>query len=292
MADQISTASGTLAAAVAGTADFTLSDFGRATLVVSNTGDSNAIGTVAVSFSIDGGTTYAADAAVGTAVGSIAAGASALIELEGFGAKHVRVTLTSASGSDYAITFRATDKGASLPRAARVNGTPVGVQTAGALSVTTLAASGASTLSGAVTAGSTIAATGDISAAGGFRQSVGPFYVTTAADQTAVGTKLGDTVGLAWVAPRAGSVMGASGALDTAITGSDTTITARVYKNGSLLNAAFDLAFTEAGGEVSDYATAAKDAHAFAAGDKLTVVYTSTTITNTPKLAAFLEVEC
>jgi hypothetical protein len=141
--------------------------------------------------------------------------------------------------------------------------------------------------------------TGDIVAAGGFKQQIGAFYVTTAADQTAVGLKLGDTVGQAWVAPGPGSVLGTSGFVDAAVTGAGKSIKLRVYKalaadltSFSLLNAALDLDFTQAGGERGDHATAAKDAYAFAAGDALKFVYTTDTITNTPKVTAFLMVEC
>lgn len=144
-----------------------------------------------------------------------------------------------------------------------------------------------------------LTASGDLAAAGGFRQQVGPFYVTTAADQTAVGTKLGDTVGQSWIAPYAGSVMAHTGMVDAAVTGAGKSIKARVYKalaadttTFSLLNAALDLDFTQATGERADSATAAKDTYTFAAGDALKIVYTTDTITNTPKLVAFLTVEC
>lgn len=140
--------------------------------------------------------------------------------------------------------------------------------------------------------GQNIVGIGDVSAVGGFRHAIGPFFVTSAASQTDVGLKLGDTVAMGWIAPRAGSVMALSAMLDAAITGAGTTINVRVFKNGTLLNAAFDNLFTQAGAEVADYAVAAKDAYAFAAGDKITVVYTSTAISNTPKVVAYVEVEC
>lgn len=132
---------------------------------------------------------------------------------------------------------------------------------------------------------------GDITASGGFLHSVGPFYVTTAASQTDAALKLGDTAGQSWVAPRAGSVMASSAMVDAAVTGAGTSVTVKVFKNGSLLNAAFNLAFTQAGAETGAYATAAKDLYTFAAGDKITVTYTSTAISNTPKAVAFVHVE-
>jgi hypothetical protein len=149
-----------------------------------------------------------------------------------------------------------------------------------------------SSITGDMAVGGKLDVVGDIAAAGGFRQSIGPFYVTTAADQAAVGTKFGDTINQTWVAPRAGSVTAVSGMIDAAVTGAGKSITARVYKNGALLNAALDLAFTQAGGETTKRAAAAKDAYAFAAGDQLKIVYTTDTITNAPKLVVSLEIEC
>ena len=127
--------------------------------------------------------------------------------------------------------------------------------------------------------------------ADGFPREVGPFYVTTAASQTATGTKLGDTVGMTWVARRAGSIVGVSAMIDGAVTGSGTSITLKLYKNGALVNAALNLSFTQAGAEVKASATAAKDTYTFAAGDELKFVYDSTGISNTPKVVAFVEVE-
>jgi hypothetical protein len=131
-----------------------------------------------------------------------------------------------------------------------------------------------------------------VSLAGAQKRDIGPFYVTTAASQTAVGTKFGDTVSQAWVAPRAGFITGASGMIDAAVTGAGTSIKARVYKNGVLVNAALDLDFTQAGGETTDYATVDPTLYSFAAGDKITVVYTTTAISNTPKMVVDVEVQC
>lgn len=148
---------------------------------------------------------------------------------------------------------------------------------------------GAVTLTGGVTGA--LAATGDVSAAGGFKCNIGGFDVTLAADQTAAAIKRTNVSGAGWVAPAAGSVMGASGSLSAAITGSSKTLKVRVYKNGSLLNAALDLDFTTGGAETSDYAAVAKDLYTFAAGDVLKLVYTTTTITNTPTFTGDIVVE-
>lgn len=80
--------------------------------------------------------------------------------------------------------------------------------------------------------------------------------------------------------------------LAAAVTGVTKTATFRLYKNGTLLHADFDLAFTSAGAETNKRALVAKDLRTFDAGDLLQVVYTSDTITNTPKAWAVVEIEC
>lgn len=175
-----------------------------------------------------------------------------------------------------------------------------GAQTIGeTLGVTGVSTLASAVITGAATVGTTLGVTGDVTAAGGFRREVGPFFVTTAADQTAVGMKYGDTVSQAWVAHRAGSVTGVSGFVDAAVTGAGKSIKVRVYKalaadptSFTLLNAALDLNFTQAGGERKASVNVAKDTYAFAAGDMLLTVYTTDTITNTPKVVVNLEVEC
>jgi hypothetical protein len=133
--------------------------------------------------------------------------------------------------------------------------------------------------------------TGDIAAAGGFRQSIGTFEVVLAASQTGTRTKLGGTINGGWVAPRAGSVTAFTAMLSAAVTGGGFSATLKVFKNGSLLNAALNLAFTQAGAETTKSVTAAKDTYTFAAGDILDVRYDSTAITNTPDCWAAIEVE-
>lgn len=148
-------------------------------------------------------------------------------------------------------------------------------------------------VTGEATFGAGVTATGDLAAAGGFRQALPAFTVTLAASQTAAATDFGGLAGAGgWVAPRAGSVTALSAMLDAAITGSTKTCTFRVYKNGSLLHSAYDLLFTTGGAETSLYVAVAKDAHVFAAGDVLQVVYTTTAISNTPLAWVSVEIEC
>ena len=130
-----------------------------------------------------------------------------------------------------------------------------------------------------------------ISQAGAQFREVGPFSVAAcAATQTAAATVFGAS-GMGLVAKRAGHATGFSAELSAAITGAGTTITAKLYKNGVLVNAALNLTFTQAGGEVKLYVTVDPTLYAFAAGDVLTVVYDSTGITNTPALVATIEVQ-
>jgi fibronectin-binding autotransporter adhesin len=150
MALNSDTQNATLAAAEATNVDFTIKSHRRVFLVIRNTGATNAIGTTVVSVSPNG-TYFGALAAVGTAVGSIAASSSSgLIEIP-VHAKTLRVTLTSADGSTAVVEMSGdeTDGDGSI----RVDGSVVGVTSAGALSATTLAVSGATTLNGAVTLG-------------------------------------------------------------------------------------------------------------------------------------------
>ncbi|MCC6649079.1 MAG: hypothetical protein IT374_26360 [Polyangiaceae bacterium] len=66
-----------------------------------------------------------------------------------------------------------------------------------------------------------------------------------------------------WVAQRAGSIVGFSAALSAAITGAGLAVA--VAKDTAL--------------------------HTFAAGDNIDVVYTSTGISNTPVISAWVEIE-
>jgi hypothetical protein len=111
---------------------------------------------------------------------------------------------------------------------------------------------------------------------------LGPFTVTLAADQTDAATTHGVSGG-AFVAPWAGYVVGLSGYLSAALTGADQVATSEVDVDGAQV-AGLTLPFTEAGGEVEltdtfVYGTAAASVNP---GQRVKVIYTSTTITNTP----------
>lgn len=97
--------SGTLAAGVATDVDLAVRGASRVTVVLKNTGGSNAIGTVVVQKS-PLGALFGTDAALGAAIGAVAAGAAALIELDGAPLETLRLTLTSAGGTTYAIEVR------------------------------------------------------------------------------------------------------------------------------------------------------------------------------------------
>jgi hypothetical protein len=117
---------GTLAAGVAADVDIPTLGASRLAIVVKNTGGSNAIGTVALLKSPRGGlfeppvflttiasrdaprvgmSTSAATPAATALIGSLAVGASALVELTDLMCQTVRLTLTSASGSTYAVEY-------------------------------------------------------------------------------------------------------------------------------------------------------------------------------------------
>lgn len=117
---------------------------------------------------------------------------------------------------------------------------------------------------------------------------IGPFSVTLAASQTSAATVYGVS-GASFVAPRDGKLTGFSAQLSAAITGAGTTVAVRVFVNGAAV-AALDLSFTQAGAEVVDRVTLAKeDQIDIDAGDLIRVVYTSTGISNTPTLVATIE---
>lgn len=151
-----------------------------------------------------------------------------------------------------------------------------------------------------VAAGGVNVPAGDLTALGGFRMLAGPFVApgavgVTAADQTDLDCEYAPIAAavIDFVATRAGSVMGISAAIDTAITGSGTQITAEITINGTEVVGGPVATLTEAGAEVAASAVIAKDVAGavFAAGDTIGVSYSSTTITNTPKLVVTVELE-
>ena len=124
-------------------------------------------------------------------------------------------------------------------------------------------------------AAGTITATGDLTATGGFRQTIDGFNVDNIAiSQTNV--EIVRAVGR-WRAPRAGSVTAVVVTLTEARTAGTLTVT--VYKNTGLAGAAgstIGLTATIDGTNTSRNAgTQAKDTDTFAMGDELYVVYTS-----------------
>lgn len=172
---------------------------------------------------------------------------------------------------------------------------------------TTLGVTGALAAAAAVTVGTTLGVTGDVTASAALsvgtdltvtgnivaaqRQSVGPFTEALAADQTATVIDYG-AAAMGWVAPRAGSLTGLSSIITAAITGGGTQAVVSVAKNGTVFPSSPTNTLTQAGAEVKANATAAIGACTFVAGDVLTVIYTSTTITNTPSIVSTIEVTC
>lgn len=153
---------------------------------------------------------------------------------------------------------------------------------------------------GAIT-GTTATLTGDIAADGGFRKELGPFAApgiaaVTAASQTNLDLRYEHVAAFVsgFVAKRAGSIMGLSGQLDTAPTtaGAAAVITAKVTVNGTEVGAALNIAFSSATADVKKWAVTTKDSVAFAAGDVISVSYTTdANLSNTPKLVCSIEIE-
>lgn len=125
----------------------------------------------------------------------------------------------------------------------------------------------------------------EIAMAGLNRQTLSGWAEVTAASQT--NNVVARGLGTAWVAPRAGSITGFSASLSVAVTGA--AVNARVAVNGTAV-ADTALVFSVAGAETEAYAVFAPGAITFAAGDKLSVVYTTLVTTNTPTLAADIEI--
>lgn len=118
------------------------------------------------------------------------------------------------------------------------------------------------------------AASDDLSAADGHRQTIGPWtQANVAANQASVAISRGGTgaaSGLKWIPTRAGSLVGISGFLETAgAAGSDLIV--KVYKNGSIIDAATILTFDAAGTSTKERTTFTKDDYTFAAGDEIEV---------------------
>lgn len=151
----------------------------------------------------------------------------------------------------------------------------------GAVTATTVTATGAITSSG-----------GDIDAVGGHRVMIGPFKVTLAAGQSATAVPHVPAIAVAFTTLRAGSITAIRGNVDGAITGSSQQVNAFVLIDGTRV-AASQMDFTEAGGETTALVSPGKDAstYTFTAGQTITVDYDSDTITNTPELEVWVEIE-
>lgn len=120
---------------------------------------------------------------------------------------------------------------------------------------------------------------------GANKQTVGPFHETLAAAQT------DNPVQQGFVAMRAGQVVGLAANLSAAITGAGTTVTAFVTINGTPVTG-LSVQFTQAGAEtaLADTVDAGEPTAQFDAGDVIVVEYTSTGISNTPTLAASVQI--
>lgn len=128
--------------------------------------------------------------------------------------------------------------------------------------------------------------TKDIEAVGGYRKTVGPYTHALLANQTGIVLTFGIT-GNAVVAFRAGSITGISGNLDAAVTAG--TLTIDVHVNGG--PSVFVLTFTNADG-VTKIATQGKDIDLIAAGDLITVTYSTTAgFTGPVNLTVGVEIE-
>ncbi len=131
MAELSDTADVTLAAGVANTIDIPCNTFGRASLLIKNAG-ANTIGTLTVGESPNG-TLFGTLTPIGTAIGSLAAGASKMVQLDGLTCKTLRVTGTSTSGSTMTVEY-ALDKSSAVAFQARVDGVRVDLPVAGSVS--------------------------------------------------------------------------------------------------------------------------------------------------------------
>ncbi len=118
----------------------------------------------------------------------------------------------------------------------------------------------------------------------GLPETVSGWYETLAASQTANVVNRFGNASLAWVAPRAGSVIALSFCTDSAL---DAAVDVFLRKNGTVVAACT----ATASSGTTARATFARGTYTFAAGDKLTLQYNSGTLGGTPLLCADLEVE-
>lgn len=132
---------------------------------------------------------------------------------------------------------------------------------------------------------------GDIDAAGGYRSTVGFGLAALAANQAGVTLDGPSGSDLGFVAQYPGSVTAISAIMSDAVTGGSVTV--GVYINGVLAGSA-TTTFVGGGGETNAYVVQPKDSEnaTFAAGDIITVRYTSGAINETPALGVYVGIEC
>lgn len=118
----------------------------------------------------------------------------------------------------------------------------------------------------------------------GLPETVCGWYETLSASQSANVVNRFGNASLAWVAPRAGSVIALSFCTDSAL---DAQVDLFLRKNGTVVAACT----ATASSGTTARATFARGTHTFAAGDKLTLQYDSGALGGTPLLCADLEVE-
>lgn len=118
----------------------------------------------------------------------------------------------------------------------------------------------------------------------GLPETVCGWYETFGASKTADVISRFGSASLAWVAPRAGSVIGLSYCSDGAL---DAAVSISLRKNGTVVAGCT----ASASSGTTARATFARGTYTFAAGDKLTLQYDSGALGGTPLICADLEVE-
>lgn len=167
--------------------------------------------------------------------------------------------------------------------------------------VEALTEAGDSTIDGSLSVGAGLTVTEDIAAAGGFRQCIqfGGANIAAGDDASpALSTPVAlhwcgvSTIGVGWVAPRAGSFTALSAALSAAAAGSNLIV--GVYVNGTIVDAAAIITLASGTSDTKARTTWAKDTYEFAAGDVIDIrVRTGSGWTaTTADLGVALEVEC
>lgn len=118
----------------------------------------------------------------------------------------------------------------------------------------------------------------------GLPETVCGWYETFGASKTADVISRFGSASLAWVAPRAGSVIGLSYCSDGAL---DAAVSISLRKNGTVVAGCT----ASASSGTTARATFVRGRYTFAAGDKLTLQYDSGALGGTPLICADLEVE-